>query len=476
MNVTILIVFGYVLGLFAISWYAKKYASKGGAVGFLLAGRNLPTILVATMIAAQAIGGAATVGVAEKAYTKGLSAGFYTVAWFAAALVFGVLLAGYMRKIKVTTIPEFFERYFDKKSRFIAVVAQLIIIATIIALQYIAGGAILTALLPDIFTFGTGMFATAVVFVGITLIGGFWAAGFSNLINVIVIYVGIILSVIATFSKYGGIDTIATKLPSGSHWFDPVSGIGMTGIIIWIVVMVTQNLSSQSVAQIAFAAKDEKAAKKGMIIGSFIILPIGFICAIFGITSAAMFPGLEKASMALPTLVMSLNPVIAALLLAGLWAADISTACGLLLACSQMVIKDVYQPFAKTSLTDKQEIVLSRVAVLFIAVVTFIMANQIRSILGAIMVGNSAATAFTLVMLAIIFFPKLCKKGTGFWTMLVGVVVMFLWVFVPSTHFMSHIIYQEWIACGIAFAIVYLIDKRPMEPKVETDTDNSIVG
>ncbi|GAG68594.1 unnamed protein product, partial [marine sediment metagenome] len=63
---------------------------------------------------------------------------------------------------------------------------------------------ILSSLLPDVFSFRQGMFITAVVFIGITLIGGFWAAGLTNIINVILIYVGVILGVVIAIRKIGG--------------------------------------------------------------------------------------------------------------------------------------------------------------------------------------------------------------------------------------------------------------------------------
>ena len=61
---------------------------------------------------------------------------------------------------------------------------------------YVAGGAILSSLLPDVFSFQTGMLVTAIAFVGITLIGGFWAAGLTSIINVVFIYAGVVVGAV----------------------------------------------------------------------------------------------------------------------------------------------------------------------------------------------------------------------------------------------------------------------------------------
>ena len=76
----------------------------------------------------------------------------------------------------------------------------------------VAGGAILTSLMPGLFSFRTGMLITAMVFVGITLIGGFWAAGLTNVINVLVIYVGIVLGAGLTVGKLGGLSALGVYL------------------------------------------------------------------------------------------------------------------------------------------------------------------------------------------------------------------------------------------------------------------------
>ena len=137
------------------------------------------------------MGGVSTIGAAEWAYTRGISAGWYNAAWAAGAFVVGLGAARRYRRFEITTLPELFERHYSTTARVLGVIGQLVIQVVITSLQYVAGGAILlVAAARGLSRFRTGMLVTAVVFVGITLIGGFWAAGLTNVINVIVIYVG----------------------------------------------------------------------------------------------------------------------------------------------------------------------------------------------------------------------------------------------------------------------------------------------
>ena len=125
----------------------------------------------------------------------------------------GLVAAGKLRAMKISTIPEFFEKYYDTKGRVISAVGLVIIMSVITALQYLAGGAILASLLPDIFSFKGGMMMSAVVFIGITLIGGLWSSGLSNIVSVCLIYVGVLYSCFAAVNNAGGIENIAAQLP-----------------------------------------------------------------------------------------------------------------------------------------------------------------------------------------------------------------------------------------------------------------------
>ena len=77
-QIPLLVVVFYMVILFAVTWWARSLNERGGggAVGYLLAGRGLPTIVVASLLAGLAVGGASTIGVAERAYGVGLSAGW----------------------------------------------------------------------------------------------------------------------------------------------------------------------------------------------------------------------------------------------------------------------------------------------------------------------------------------------------------------------------------------------------------------
>ena len=107
------------------------------------------------------------------------------------------------RSLNITTIPEMLERYYDKKSMIIGIICQIIVQLVVMSMQYVAGGMILAALMPEIFTPTTGMLMSAVVFIGVTLIGGMWSASITNLMNVSLKYAGILMAVVLAVRMAG---------------------------------------------------------------------------------------------------------------------------------------------------------------------------------------------------------------------------------------------------------------------------------
>ncbi|HWR30086.1 MAG TPA: sodium:solute symporter family protein [Negativicutes bacterium] len=460
MSIPLAIVLIYIVVLFLISFWAEKRA-RGGVENYVLAGRKLTTTLVTVSIVGLAIGGASTIGVAEQAYKVGLSAGWYTAAWGIGAICMGLLVAKKYRQLRISTIPELLERFYDKKGMVIGVFCQIIIQLVITSLQYIAGGTILHAMLPDIFSLTTGMLTSAVVFIGITFIGGMWSASLSNILNVLLIYVGIIAATIVIVVQSGGLDSIIAQLPPATPYMSLIDGVGPMGILGWILVLVTVNLSLQSIIQISLGAKDVATAQRGFIIGGIMMLPIGFICALMGIIARVNYPN-ASAAMALPLMIMSLNPFLSGITLAALWAADISTACNLLLSSATLFSQDIYKQVYPEA-TEKQQLFVTKAAVLVLGALTLILAMTVSGIIQTIMIGLSLTAAFSVVVLFTLFAPGLCRKNSAFYTIAGGLVTLILWQLAPATRILPHVIYMEWLVCVIIFLAVYVVDTSPIK-------------
>lgn len=472
MSIPLIIVIIYLIALFGASAISAKIMKKRAVTGqgFLNANKGLSTIMVAAMIAGGAIGGSATVGVAQSAMGAGLSAGLYTLAWTLAAVMLALVVSTRARRINMVTLPGLFQECFGGSAKVLMTIGQLVIMLTIISLQYVAGGAILSAMLPQYFTYTTGMIVTAICFVGITVIGGMLGAGYSNIINMLVIYLGLIAGCVCMFSQYGSMGEISVTLENTRPevpWMSLIAGVGPAAVISWIMTMCTSVNATQQNIQIALSGKSDKVARNGLLLGALIILPVGLLAAIFGLVAAVHFPEINSAN-ALPTVAMTLNPVVAGLLLSGLWAADISTGVSLLLGAANIITHDIIAPVRKEK--KESSVMLTRIIVLLVGAFTVFLALSVKSILGTIMTAQGICAGITIIFLVLLYKPSLCKKSSATATMIAAYAVLFIWLFVPQSHIVSQLIYLEWPVCIVVFIIAAIVDKRPIrEPVIKAD-------
>ena len=471
MPVSLFILILYIVALFAISWYAKK-RSEGNNENFALAGRRLSAPLICVTIIGLAVGGASTIGVSEHAFRVGLSAGWYTIAWALGAIVMGLFMAKKYREQNITTITELIERHHTKGAVILGVFCQIVIQLVIISLQYIAGGSILHAILPDIFDFHTGMIVSAITFIGITFIGGMWSASLSNVLNIILIYVGILAATIIQFKKIGSMDHLAAALPANVPWFSFIDGVGPVTITSWVVTLITVNLSLQSILQISLGAKDAATAKKGFVWGGILMLPVGVLAAFLGLVAKAMYPD-AQAALALPQVIVGLQPVLAGITLAALWAADVSTACTILLGAATLFSNDIYKRFINYTVAENKFVIINRLSVFAVGLITLWFAFNAAGIVKTMIAGLSMTCGLTCVFFFTMFAPGLCRRSSAFWTTLVSLIGIALW-FVPGSPlagikplFANEVIYFEWPICIITFLLVAMLDKNKIKEVVE---------
>lgn len=462
-SIPFIIVLVYVILLFALSIYMSVKAKKDGENFLLYKGKNNMWITAVT-IAGLAIGGASTIGIAENAFSKGLSAGWYDLAWAIGAVVCSLVLVKRLRASGYTTISEMTRNMYGKTTEKIMVVSMIIIQCGIIALQYKAGGSILYSLLPGVFKdVDTATLFSFIIFMLIAFVGGMGSVSVSNIMNITLIYVGVIVATVMVLFNKGGWDATLTMVaenpdvPYLSLW----EGMGLTGILGWIVVMCGNTNSVQGVVQIALTSKSDKDAVRGFQIGALMMIPVGFLCALLGVASKALYPD-GVASTALPVILMSLPGAIAGLTLAGLWAADMSTACSMLIGLSTTCSRDV---FFKTSLGRKlqdKSLIINKIIIAIVGTVTYIVSTQFTSILGAMQKALSLAIGTSFIVLGGLLFPKFAGKRAGFFTILTSIICIVLWNVFPGIGkiFAGQVGFLMLAACGAVFVIVSLVDSK----------------
>ncbi len=465
------VVIVYMLALFIFAFYAKIRQkrlerinnSEANAEGFLLAGKSFGPFLVMFTLVGSAIGANGTVGIAQNGYKFGISAGWYDGAFGIGIIITALLFVRKLRKLNLTTITEIYGDYYGELTRTLVSIGQIFMIYTIMVSQYIAGGAILNSLLPQFFSMNGGMILSAFLFISIAMIGGLSSAGVTNIINIVLLYISIAIAVIFSITQAGGLTTMVNNLPDRSLYLHPVKGLTLGVTISYLLLFLVNVPTGTASIQPAFSAKNEKAAFWGFLIAGLLVLPFGFFTALLGMAATNLFPGLENTAAALPMVVTTFPGIIGGIVLAGLWAAVVSSATTYILGGSALFINDVYRPLQKGKKTNnKKEILLSKTACIIFSLIALFTAFYIDSLLKFTTMGLSLSVGYFIILIASLYIPKACRKSTANAIILMSFLDIVAWYAIPGiSSGLPHVVFLHLITCPIVFLIVMLVDKRP---------------
>ena len=396
-------------------WYGRH--QKEDAAEYFLAGKSLPWYVVGSSYIAANISTEHFIGMIGAAVIYGICVA--TQEW-STVIAFTFLIwifIPFLLTSRVYTAPEFLEKRFDSRLRFIFAVVT--ILANIFAFMgpVIYGGALIFIKLFHLNA------VLSVLIIGIAagiwaIWGGLKSVAFMDMLTIVIMVIGGLSVTFLGFSYLGegnlwkGIGEmvrinlgetgwastwIAETVPNilkgtsqgdhyerlsvlqplthytnpWTHWIFSFFYIGL-----WYTAM------NQHMIQKVFAAKDMYNARMGMVFASFLKLLLPFIVVVPGLIFFAMKPdflmsgdwGLmsdEANSTYIIMIERLVPPFLAGLLLAALFGAIQSTVSSVLNSTSTVFTIDLYKEYIKPNATEKEEVLVGRISgtvILFISI------------------------------------------------------------------------------------------------------------
>ena len=345
-----IIVFYFFIVLFLGFWVARK---TNTGEDLFLGGRSLTWGVIGLSLFASNISSTTIVGLTGAAYSSGIVQSVYEwisgIPLIIAALIFVPL---YLNS-KITTIPEFLGKRFDRRSQvFFSVVTILTSILVETAGGLYAGAIVLKTFFPNLIIWQTTIVLAFIA--GIyTAFGGLKAVVYTDILQAIVLITG---STILTYILFEKIDFSIEKMiaaaPEGHFsiyrsindstlpWPGLFLGVPLLGFWYWS--------TNQYIVQRVLGAKDIKNARWGVLLGGFLKLIPLFIMVIPGAMAISIYSGIDNPDMVFPTIVVKALPVgLVGLVLAGLISAIMSSVDSTLNSSSTLVVIDFIKPNIK---------------------------------------------------------------------------------------------------------------------------------
>jgi len=493
--VSIGIYFAILLGI--VVWVVRK--RQANTEDYFLAGRNIGWFVVGASIFASNIGSEHVVGLAGAGAGNKLPMLIYEIQAWVVLLLGWVFLPFYARS-GVFTMPEFLEKRFDARSRWILSVFSIIAyVLTKISVTIYAGGVVVSALLG--IDFWTGAIATVILTGIYTVIGGMRAVVYTETLQAIILVIGAGALTYIGLEHVGGWSSMKQTLEPGylNMWRSasdpefPWPALFITSTIVGVWYWCTD----QYIVQRTLTARNIKEGRRGTIFGALLkLLPV-FLFLIPGVIALTLKMRGElhydTPDQAFPMLMSNLLPSgLRGLVAAGLLAALMSSLASVFNSVSTLFTVDIYQKL-RPNTPQKKLVRTGQIATVIVVIIGIIWIPIMANISGVLYeylqkVQSYIAPPIVAVFLMGIFHKRINGQG-AFVTLVVGFIVGAFRIVLElkkdsldpngllfKLGDMNFLTFGAWffLFCIILTVVVSLLTKAPTEEKVKNLTFGTI--
>lgn len=472
-SLDIIISICYILGIVAVGLWAGMNKRPGlqqtASKDYFLAGKTLKWPMIGLALFATNISCIHLVSLAQSGFDTGLLNGNFE--WMASftLILLALFFVPFYLKSKVTTLPDFLEKRYNRACRdWLAVISIVSAIIIHIAFSFLAGGIVLKTL------FGVNMYVSVMVIAiltGIyTIIGGLRAVVITESIQTIVLLTGAVIITVICFQKIGGWHSLTATLQqtksmdklsmlrgaadkSGMPWYAVFLGYPVLGIWYWC--------ADQTIVQRVLGAKNENHARVGSLFCGFIkILPVfifvlpglmAYVLAQKGMFNISSLQTVDAAGKTITEtkgiytlMITQLVPTgLVGVLVAALLSGLMSQISGALNSIATLASFDLYKRF-KPQTDDKKLVKIGQVSAaiaLIVSIALLPLLNQYESLFNGINdVIAHIAPPITTVFLLGIFWKKASAKAAQLTLWIgsfLGVTVFTINKLVPGTTLSS---------------------------------------
>ncbi|MHC4556847.1 MAG: sodium:solute symporter family protein [Planctomycetota bacterium] len=379
----------YMLSLIAMGFYFSKREKT--TQDFFLAGRRIPWWAAGLSIFGTQLSAITFMAIPAKAYATDWVNFLFNMGILAITPLVILCFLPFYRRLNVTTAYEYLERRFNLVVRLLGsalfIIFQfgriaIVLLLPSLALSVVTGINVYACILT------MGMLATIY-----TVMGGIEAVIWTDVLQVIVLVGGaLVCLILVAFSIDGSIARIFTiALEDGklhcANW-----NLDFTTLTIWVIVLAWANhlisyTTDQTVIQRYLTTKDERASRSAIWTNAFLTVPASLLFFAMGTALYVFYkshpenlnPSMEKADMIFPWYIMNELPAgLSGLVIAGVFAASMSSLDSSMNSMSTAIVTDFYCRFRK-GLTEAHHLRVARALTALFGVVATVFAILMAS-------------------------------------------------------------------------------------------------
>ncbi len=415
----------------------------------LLMGRRLTLPLFVATLVATWYGG--IFGVTKIAFEQGIF-NFITqgVFWYVSYIIFAFFITHKVSKYQAVTLPDLVGKMFGPKAGKLSAVFNFF---NVLPIAYVISLGLLIQALFGLEVW-LAMFIGVSVVILYTMFGGFRAVVFSDIIQFLVMCLGVFLVVVYSVKLFGGYGFLKANLPA-AH-FTVTGGEGIATTLVWGFIALS-TLVDPNFYQRVFAAKNTKTAKKGILISTAIWILFD-ICTTSGAMYArAVIPEAASDKAYLIYALQILPDGIRGFVLAGILATILSTLDSYLFIAGTTVSFDLMPK------RFKGKIYLHKLGIVLVGIIAVLMGLLFEGNIKAVWktLGSYSASCLLLPVMYGYIFPGKIKDRQFVFASILGVITVSFWRNVPLSGFWQNVdeLYMGIVATSLGLTGFSLVNK-----------------
>ncbi|WP_291862462.1 sodium:solute symporter family protein [Marinilabilia sp.] len=381
--------------IFYMGTYAAELKKTKTTTDVMLAGRGIPLWIGIFTMSATWVGGGYINGAAEYAYDSNYGLVWVQAPWgYGLSLILGGLFfARKMRSYEFKTMLDPLSQRFGKRMStvlfFPALLGEIFWTAAILTAL---GATFATILGLDI---QTAIVVSSVIAIIYTAIGGLWAVALTDVVQLGLLFIGLIIVMPFAFDSVGGWDqawqAYQTKMGSLANFLPSKEALGDYYLNWWdyALLLIFGGIPWQVYFQRVLSSKNPKTAVRLSIIAGFVCLLAAIPPVMLGIVGssveswealgAASAP--ENSALILPYVIRYLTPGAVGLVgLGAIAAAVMSSVDSSILSASSMASWNIYRPLIKPKMSMVNLTKVIKKSIWIIGIAATLLALKITSV------------------------------------------------------------------------------------------------
>ncbi len=333
-----------------------------------------------------------------------------------AGLAIIAAISGRIKNIPALTQPELMEIRYDPMIR-----APVAIAVTIMMILFSVTDFIGFKMVLGTFFGIEPIFAIAIMAVSVALyvgVGGFRAVVWTDMVQYILLagLAAYVAHMALGLSANEGVSLIAASSMLGADWWDIFSMGGILGALVFIVALVPGWVAEQDPWQKVWAARDDRSAKRGLLLGATLLVLIYSFCLLAAIGLSVIYPrpGNEMEAEMLYLRIISDNVPgwLLGLLTIGFAAASMSCTDTFATSGASCLSRDLVQRHLWPTATVKEMLILNRILIVIMVFISALIALNVDSIMDAVIIATViGTTSYFFPIIGGLYWKRATKWG-----------------------------------------------------------------